>query len=272
MINEENYKNLSKKNQIKKIIFQIDNILLKLKINSYESIEKELFKLKDYLYLAEKLNEYNWIIGNNLFPFDFNKIHLIEKMLLEIKSKLIFQYNLSNNESDYFNYIQYGESKKIINKFIVILDNLRSPFNVGSIIRSAEAFGFCTVILYGITSSIPKEKIYKTTRSAEKLIEIICINNFEQLYKFVKDRGYKIIVIEKCCKSKTIWDYEIDDKISLVLGNEEFGVSEEFLEKADFYLEIPQFGIKNSINVASAFSIAASWFSYNFYKINEKNK
>lgn len=265
MINEENFKKLSKKNKIKKIVFQIDNILLKIKLNSFEGLETEYYKLMEYFKLTEKLEEYYQLIYGNLYPFDFNNINKIEKILIEIKSKLIIQHNFSNNESDYVNYIQYGESDKILREFIVILDNLRSPFNVGSIIRSAEAFGFCTVILYGIAASIPREKIYKTSRSAEKLIEIVSINNFEQLYDYLKDKGYKIVVLEKSSNSRKIWDYEIDEKIAMVLGNEEFGVSEEFLEKADIYLQIPQFGIKNSINVASAFSIAASWLSYNYY-------
>jgi len=264
MGNLENYEKLGKKNQAKKIFNLIDKILLDLSIGENSYLLVDLLKLDNYLKIYGKLSGLEFNLHNIIIDFNFEKQNLAKNLLLEIRKSISDKIGLSNFESDYVNYIKYGNSLKSLNNFAVIVDNIRSPFNVGSIIRSAEAFGFSIVILYGISSKLPLEKIYRTSMNAEKLIEIIFIDNLDDLLGFLKKQNYKLVVLEKREDSQILWKTKITEKIALVIGNEEFGVSENLLEKADLILEIPQFGTKNVINVASAFSIAAAYLSYNY--------
>ncbi|MEJ5273123.1 MAG: TrmH family RNA methyltransferase [Spirochaetota bacterium] len=278
MANLENFEKLSKKNQAKKIFFLIDNILLKLKIEQKENIENkntnsvkdELQKLIEYLKIYKKLGDLNTEIIKQI---QNNDILNLSHSLLELRNIIITKIGISEAESDYINYTKFGgqynkEKREDNSNLVVILDNIRSPFNAGSIIRSAEAFGFDKVILYGISAKLPLEKIYRTSMNAEKLIELVFINNKDNLLDIIDNEKYKLVLIEKNKDSKILWETKLNGKLALVLGNEEFGISDELYERAELTLEIPQFGIKNSINVASAFSIVASYFAY--YKEKEK--
>ncbi|MCR4421262.1 MAG: hypothetical protein NUV32_02155 [Exilispira sp.] len=264
MGNFENFEKLGKKNQAKKIFNLADKILLDLDIGERSNLLADLQKLDRYLKIHGKLSSLEFELNKILTNFDSQKQNPIKNLLLEIRNNLSDKIGLSNFESDYINYTKYGNSVKKLNNFVVIVDNIRSPFNVGSIIRSAEAFGFSIVILYGISSKLPLEKIYRTSMNAEKLIEIVFIDNIDELTSFLKKENFKLVILEKRKGSQNLWEVKITDKIALVIGNEEFGVSEDILERADLILEIPQFGTKNVINVASAFSIAAAYLSYNY--------
>lgn len=278
MANLENFEKLSKKNQAKKIFFLIDNILLKLKIEQKENIENkntnsvkdELQKLIEYLKIYKKFGDLNIEIIKQI---QNNDILNLSHSLLELRNIIINKIGISEAESDYINYTRFGgqynkEKREDNSNLAVILDNIRSPFNAGSIIRSAEAFGFDKVILYGISAKLPLEKIYRTSMNAEKLIELVFINNKDNLLDIIDNEKYRLVLIEKNKDSKILWETKLNGKLALVLGNEEFGISDELYERAELTLEIPQFGIKNSINVASAFSIVASYLAYN----NEKEK
>lgn len=278
MANLENFEKLSKKNQAKKIFFLIDNILLKLKIEQKENIENkntnsvkdELQKLIEYLKIYKRLGDLNTEIIKQI---QNNDLLNLSHSLLELRNIIITKIGISEAESDYINYTKFGgqynkEKREDNSNLVVILDNIRSPFNAGSIIRSAEAFGFDKVILYGISAKLPLEKIYRTSMNAEKLIELVFINNKDNLLDIIDNEKYRLVLIEKNKDSKILWETKLNGKLALVLGNEEFGISYELCERAELTLEIPQFGIKNSINVASAFSIVASYLAYN----NEKEK
>ncbi|MFN3411893.1 MAG: TrmH family RNA methyltransferase [Exilispira sp.] len=265
MINRENFNKLSKRNQAKKILFLIDNILLNIKINKDYDILRDLNKLAEYLCISGKFD--NQLIDLSSFvkydkPFDFKSL---KNFMLKLKEEIIYNFSIIVNETDYINYTKYGNDYKSTKNSIVILDNIRSPFNAGSIIRSAEAFGFKSVILFGISSQLPEKKIYRTSMNAEKLIESIRMDNILNLFDYIDKEGFKIVVLEKNNKSKNLYNTEIGKNIALVVGNEEFGVCEEIMDKAQLILEIPQYGVKNSINVSSAFSIAASWISFKYF-------
>lgn len=261
MINKENFLKLSAKNKARKIFYLLDDILLSMQIKDFTKIEYQLEKIIEYLSIFGKYESYKRNLEEfikNSNNYDFNKL---KNLILSLRESIFTKYGFSYFESDFSNYTKYGNENLIRKEIIVILDNIRSPFNVGSIIRSAEAFGFKSVFLVGISSKIADEKINRTSMNAEKFIEVRRFNHEDEIFNFLNKLEYKIYVIEKNKNSRPIYDIEFYEKCALVVGNEEFGVSDIFIEKAINIIEIPQYGIKNSINVASAFSIAAFWIS-----------
>jgi len=139
-------------------------------------------------------------------------------------------------------------------KIIVILDNIRSPFNVGSIIRVSEATAVEKILITGFTPDINHQRVKRAAMSAENNIEIIKFVDINTAIEFVKKDDYKIFIVELTTKSKnykTI-NYNEFDKIAIVFGNEEFGVDETIFSCCDYCIHLNMFGKKNSINVACA--------------------
>lgn len=144
-------------------------------------------------------------------------------------------------------------------KLSVIVDNLRSAENVGSIIRTAEAFGFEKVYLCGITPPITHPKVKKSSLSAENYLKI---ENHSQTWRVIeklKKEKWYIIALEQEFQAKNLFTTEIkEDKIAIIVGNEVRGISKKILARSDLILEIPLLGLKESLNVAVAFGICAS--------------
>jgi len=146
---------------------------------------------------------------------------------------------------------------KIISRYpiSVVLDNLRSAFNVGSIIRTADCALIDKVYLCGITAHPPHKKLDKTSLGALPYVPCEYNENIHDVITGLKDRGIHIIALELTDKSNVIWQNNIPLPVALVLGNEAMGVSPPILDLADDIVEIPMFGYKNSLNVAVAFGI-----------------
>lgn len=140
---------------------------------------------------------------------------------------------------------------------VVVLDNVRSAYNVGSVFRTSDAFGVSHVYLCGITSNIQHKDVRKTALGAEKSIPSSYINETKELIHDLKTKGYIIIALEQTQTSLDVrkMNFKPECKYALVLGNEVKGVSEEVLEICDYHIEIPQVGSKHSLNVSNAFSI-----------------
>ena len=140
---------------------------------------------------------------------------------------------------------------------IVILDNLRSALNVGSILRTCDALGITEVYLCGITPSITDNKVLKTSLGAEGNIKITETPDTFDTVRSIKGNGYQIIGLELTKDSVDIRKVKADHKSALIVGNEVGGLNEEILSLCDVVTEIPMSGIKESLNVAVAFGIAA---------------
>lgn len=143
-------------------------------------------------------------------------------------------------------------------KKVVILENLRSLHNVGSIFRTADGAGFEKVFLTGYTGTPPDRRIEKVSLGAEDFLEweqntnpVDCINK-------LKTEGFTIVALEQTSKSQDIFvtNFTKFSKIALILGNEVEGVSTELLALADIALEIPMYGQKGSLNVSIAAGVA----------------
>ncbi|OGN61396.1 MAG: hypothetical protein A3F40_03160 [Chlamydiae bacterium RIFCSPHIGHO2_12_FULL_27_8] len=133
----------------------------------------------------------------------------------------------------------------------IYLDNLRSAYNVGSIIRTTEALRIGSIYFDKNTPYIDNEKVQKTSMGSFELTK--CFNNFD-----IKNLPKPFIGLDTSNESTSIYDFIFPEKFTLVLGNEEIGISNEMLKHLDYLIEIPMRGFKNSINVACAFSICAN--------------
>lgn len=148
---------------------------------------------------------------------------------------------------------------------IVVMENIRSAHNVGSIFRTADAFGAEKVILVGVTPAPvdkfgrPRSDIAKTALGAEKTLEWQSVKTVKPIFGKLKKEGYKIIALEQSPRSKDIRRFHPpkNGKYAIVLGSETNGVSGAALSLADEVIEIPMFGKKESLNVAVAFGIIA---------------
>ena len=135
---------------------------------------------------------------------------------------------------------------------VVILDNIRSALNVGSIFRSSDAMNIKHVYLCGITAKPPHKEINKTAIGATESVSWSYHESAEELVNELKT-DHCIIAVEQTDASISLDDLKLDDpraKYALILGNEVEGVSDALIDKVDMALEIPQFGTKHSFNVS----------------------
>ena len=141
---------------------------------------------------------------------------------------------------------------------IVILDNVRSAFNVGSIFRTCDGAGITKIILSGITPKGDHPKVKKTAIGAENFINWEYINHIDITYLTnLKHKGYKIFSIEQHESSYLINkdSFKKNKKLAIIFGNEISGISRNLLNYSDAIIEIPMFGKKNSLNVATCVGI-----------------
>ena len=141
---------------------------------------------------------------------------------------------------------------------VVMADNLRSAFNVGAIVRTAEAMGLEKVLLTGYTPFPDELKTRNTSMGAEKHIPWQHIERAETAIEQLKSDGYAVICLETARSATPLNEFRWPEKSALLLGNERFGLDHPLLAKADHIVRIPQYGVKNSLNVAIAFGIAAA--------------
>jgi tRNA G18 (ribose-2'-O)-methylase SpoU len=140
----------------------------------------------------------------------------------------------------------------------VLLDNIRSAWNVGSILRSADGFGFGHAYLCGITPTPEVDAVRKTALGAEEFVTWSHHKDAVKLVKGLKLEGWKVAALEEDQRAIPISQFiDSSQPVVLILGSEVTGVDPELLDLADSILYIPMRGQKRSFNVANAFSIAA---------------
>ena len=158
------------------------------------------------------------------------------------------------------------EEFKTIDKtpLVVVLDNIRSLNNVGSVFRSSDAFKLEKIYLCGVTATPPNAEIHKTALGAEDSMEWEYEEDTKSVVAKLKQEGYKIFAVEQVQNSIMLDRVELDkaNKYVLILGNEVKGVQQEVVDMCDFAVEIPQFGTKHSLNV----SVAAGIVIWEFFK------
>lgn len=140
---------------------------------------------------------------------------------------------------------------------VVILDSIRSSYNVGSIFRTSDGAMIEKLIACGYTPYPPKKEVLKTALGSQDSVDWKYVKNPVDAAKRLKEKGYKICALEQTDKS--IPHYELTKDLfplCLIIGNEITGVKQELIDLCDFSIEIPQYGIKQSLNVAVAYGIS----------------
>lgn len=142
-------------------------------------------------------------------------------------------------------------------EMVVILDNVRSMHNVGSVFRTADAFRIAKLYLCGYTPKPPHREIHKTAIGAEESVAWEAHDDTLTLVQSLQQQGYRILSVEQTQQTTLLHDYkpESNQKLAVILGNEVEGVSQSVINISDTVIEIPQFGTKHSLNVSVAAGI-----------------
>lgn len=145
---------------------------------------------------------------------------------------------------------QFRDSEK--SPFVIVLDNVRSQQNVGSIFRTADAFLSEAIYLCGITGQPPAREIQKTALGATETVNWKYFSHTTEAISELKASGYRIVAVEQAEGSVELQNFEVkpETKYALIFGHEVNGVSEEVIGMCDECIEIPQFGTKHSFNIA----------------------
>ena len=158
------------------------------------------------------------------------------------------------------NRVSVEEYKSNIEKhpFVVVLDNIRSLNNVGSVFRTADAFLVEKIMLCGITATPPNNEIHKTALGAEASVEWQYFESTIDCVNALKASGYTICCLEQVKDSVALQDFVVErgKKYAIVLGNEVNGVEQAVVDACDVCIEIPQCGTKHSLNVSVSGGIA----------------
>jgi 23S rRNA (guanosine2251-2'-O)-methyltransferase len=172
---------------------------------------------------------------------------------------------LLNSELERKTIEQFKESEK--SQFIIILDNVRSQSNVGSIFRTADAFLTEAIYLCGITAKPPHREIQKTALGATESVAWKYFATTSGAVMELKDKGYKIIGVEQTEGSFELQNVHIKEgeKYALIFGHEINGVDQNVLNLCDMCIEIPQSGTKHSFNIAISAGIV-------LWELNKKTK
>ena len=134
---------------------------------------------------------------------------------------------------------------------VVLLDNVRSLHNVGSVFRTCDAMAVEKLYLGGITAKPPHREIQKTAIGATESVKWEYVEIAEAVVLKYKNLGYKIIAVEQTVNSKDLTKYKWnDEKTMIIFGNEVDGVQQNIIDMADLCIEIPQWGTKHSLNIS----------------------
>jgi tRNA G18 (ribose-2'-O)-methylase SpoU len=157
---------------------------------------------------------------------------------------------LKNTELDRLSVDEYKEIVKT--PITVVLDNIRSCNNIGSVFRTSDALLIEKVILCGITATPPNKDIHKTALDAEKSVPWEYFEETEDAVQRLKENGYRVFAVEQVENSISLPDFtpEKDQKLALVFGNEVKGVQQSVVNSCDGAIEIPQYGTKHSFNIS----------------------
>jgi tRNA G18 (ribose-2'-O)-methylase SpoU len=157
---------------------------------------------------------------------------------------------LENSELDRKSIEDFKQSEKT--PIIIILDDIRSLHNIGSVFRTADAFLIEKIYLCGITATPPNKEIHKTALGATETVAWEHYTNVLEVIQKLKDEKTTVLAIEQVESAVFLQDFKIekDKKYALVFGNEVFGVSQEAVAICDGCIEIPQLGSKHSLNIS----------------------
>ncbi len=150
---------------------------------------------------------------------------------------------------------EFKDSEKT--PMVIILDNLRSQNNIGSVFRTADAFRLAGIYLCGITATPPHREIHKTALGATESVDWKYFETTEEAIRQLRHDGYRLIAVEQVNGGVLLQDFKPapDEKLAIIFGNEVNGIQNQVLSMCDLAIEIPQSGTKHSLNVSVAVGI-----------------
>lgn len=157
---------------------------------------------------------------------------------------------LKNSELDRKSIDEFKASDKT--PIIIVLDNVRSLNNIGSVFRTSDALLIEAVYLCGITATPPHRELHKTALGAEDSVQWEYFKNTEDAVAKLKENGFDIYSVEQAENSVSLENFETNasKKYALIFGNEVKGVQQKIVDASDGCIEIPQFGTKHSFNIS----------------------
>jgi 23S rRNA (guanosine2251-2'-O)-methyltransferase len=158
---------------------------------------------------------------------------------------------LSMDELNRKSVSEFKESEKI--PIVVVLENIRSAYNVGSIFRTADAFLLQGMYICGYTAYPPHKEIRKTALGADETVQWKHFKKVQDALDELRAEGFKIYAVEQASNSIHLQQFNYGgEKVAVILGNEVTGVEQSTIEQTDGCIEIPQLGMKHSLNVSVA--------------------
>lgn len=157
---------------------------------------------------------------------------------------------------------------------IIILDNVRSLNNIGSVFRTSDAFRVEAIYLCGISATPPSPEIHKTALGAEYSVDWKYFEDTHEAVRSLQEQGYQVMAIEQCQGSTMLNEWQPDFEsetitgYAIVMGNEVKGVQQSVVDMCDGCIEIPQYGTKHSLNV----SVTTGLVIWDFFKAFDKYK
>lgn len=187
-------------------------------------------------------------------------------MLLPIKPRRMRK--LKTIEMQRLSVEQFKEAGKL--PLVVVLDNVRSLYNVGSVFRSCDAFRVEAVYLCGITATPPNAEIHKTALGGEDFVAWRYFSTPEEAVEELKEKGYFVYSIEQVEGSTKLQNLQLnlEQRYAVVFGNEVKGVKQSVVDASDGCLEIPQFGTKHSLNVSVTAGIVVWEFAKRLFRLS----
>jgi len=157
---------------------------------------------------------------------------------------------LENSELDRLNVEEFKQVEKT--PICIVLDNVRSLNNIGSVFRTADAFLIEKIYLCGITATPPHKDIHKTALGATDSVAWEHRESTLELLEELREEGYTSLAVEQAENAVMLNDFKVEEnkKYALIFGNEVKGVSQEVVSASDLVLEIPQYGTKHSLNIS----------------------
>ncbi len=143
------------------------------------------------------------------------------------------------------------------NRFVVLVDNIRSLHNVGAIFRTSDAVHLEHIYLCGITGRPPRDEIRKTSLGAEESVPWTYVKDAREVVHQLAQEGYQIVALEHTDQSYDYRNAPYRFPLCLIIGNEYLGIQDHLVEICDMAVEIPMHGIKQSLNVSVAFGVMA---------------
>ena len=182
-----------------------------------------------------------------------------------VQSLTIMNRKLKITELNRISTEEFKEAEKL--PLVVVLDNIRSLHNIGSVFRTSDAFRIECIYLCGITATPPHAEMHKTALGAEFTVDWKYVNNTVEAVDNLKNEGYTVYSVEQAEGSIMLNELTLDKnrKYAIVMGNEVKGVQQEVIDQSHGCIEIPQYGTKHSLNVSVTAGIVI-WDLFNKLK------